>query len=96
MVEKGVPELYERDREVMVTTRAGDLKKKVFKDHKYGLKRYTVEEIKKVMEDIVESKKANAEILNYLSPTIKPTGLLEPGMSVEVSDGLTATVQSAE
>jgi len=59
LVNNGRPELYERDREVVIPG-ANGLSKKVFKDQKLVLKRFTVEEIKKHMMQILEDRH-NAE-----------------------------------
>ena len=53
LVNNGVAEPFERDREVMVTTANGQLVKKVFTDRKYVNKRYSVEEVRKLMESLV-------------------------------------------
>lgn len=53
LVNNGVAEPFERDREVMITTADGKLGKKVFTDRKYVNKRYSVEEIRKFMESLL-------------------------------------------
>ena len=55
-VNKGVPERYERDREVMVVEKDGKLGKKLFTDQKVVMKRYTAEEIKKYMMQVLEDR----------------------------------------
>ncbi len=60
MVTKGFGESFEREREVMVPTRTG-VTKKVFTDRKKVIKHYSVEEIKKFMLDVLESRKPKTE-----------------------------------
>lgn len=64
LVNNGVAEPFERDREVMVPRADGTLVKKTFTDRKYVLKHYSVEEVEKLMTDVL---KARAE-LNTLRP----------------------------
>jgi len=61
LVNNGRPELYERDREVVIPG-ANGLSKKVFKDQKLVLKRFTVEEIKKHMMQILEDRHTQEKI----------------------------------
>jgi hypothetical protein len=56
LVEKGFIEFFERDREVMVPGATG-VKKKVFTDRKGVPRRYTIEEVRKVMMDLLEAQK---------------------------------------
>jgi hypothetical protein len=56
IVNNGVAEPFERDREVMVPTSKG-MEKKTFTDKKSIIKHYTVEEVHKLMLDILESRK---------------------------------------
>ena len=58
LVNSGVSELYERERDVMVPKANGEVSTKTFTDHKYVNKHYTVDEVRKVMTDILERKKA--------------------------------------
>jgi hypothetical protein len=62
LVNDGVKEPYERERKVMVPTPAG-LKEKTFVDKKSVVRRYSVEEVKKLMTDMVEAGKKNKESL---------------------------------
>ena len=55
LVNNGFAELLERDREVMVPTRKG-LELKTFTDKKYVSRHYTVEEVRKVMTDLIEAR----------------------------------------
>lgn len=57
LIDYGVAEEFEREREVMLP-RNGEMVKKVFKDKKYIVKHYTVDEVRKLMEDILEKWKA--------------------------------------
>jgi hypothetical protein len=59
VMDKGVAEPFERDREVMVPTSKG-VEKKVFTDKKSVVKHYSLEEVKKLMHDILESRKNTA------------------------------------
>lgn len=56
LVIRGEPEVYEREREVMVPKLDGSLVKKTFKDRKSVLRRYSVEEIRKVMTDLLAER----------------------------------------
>jgi hypothetical protein len=55
-VNRGVPQLYERDREVVLADQMGKLGKKVFTDQKVVIHRFTVEEVKKHMMQILEDR----------------------------------------
>ena len=59
IVNEGVLESMERKREVMVPKANGGAMKKTFTDRKSVIRRYTVEEIRKAMEDILEARKEN-------------------------------------
>src|SRR5579863_2840512 len=69
LIDYGTAEEYERDREVMLP-RNGEFVKKVFKDKKFVVKHYSLEEVKKfvvkhysleevkkLMEDILEKRR---------------------------------------
>lgn len=58
IVDKGVAEPHTREREVMVPTRNG-MEKKVFTDKKDVIKHYSVDEVRKLMEDILASRKSS-------------------------------------
>lgn len=60
LITKGFAEPFERDREVMVPTRTG-VTKKVFTDKKSVVKHYSVEEVRKLMLDVLESRKPKTE-----------------------------------
>lgn len=55
LVNNGFSENLERDREVMVPTTKG-LELKTFTDKKYVNRHYTVEEVRKVMTDILNTR----------------------------------------
>jgi hypothetical protein len=55
LVNNGIYEEYSRDREVMVPTANGQLMKKTFTDKKKMARRYSVEEVRKLMEGILEN-----------------------------------------
>src|ERR1035437_203773 len=59
LVDKGVAEPYERDREVMVPRANGSFAKKVFTDKKSVTKRYTVDEVFKIMMDVLAARNAS-------------------------------------
>ena len=63
LVNDGFPEAYGRDREVMIPRANGEFVKKIFTEKKSIIKRYTVDEVRKLMEDVLESRRANAEAL---------------------------------
>lgn len=52
----GVAEPMERDREVMIPTSRG-IEKKVFTDKKSVVKHYSLEEVRKLMEDLLEDRR---------------------------------------
>ena len=59
LVNKGVHEPHERDREVLIPTRKG-IEKKVVTDRKNIHKSYTVEEVKALMLKILANRKEEA------------------------------------
>ncbi len=63
IINNGVADPMERDREVLVPDGRGGVKTKVFKDKKAVVKRYSVEDVRKLMEDILKTKKEIAEKL---------------------------------
>lgn len=56
VMDKGVAEPFERDREVMVPTKNG-IEKKTFTDKKSVVKHYSLKEVRQLMQDILESRK---------------------------------------
>jgi len=62
LVNDGVKEPYERERKVMVPTPTG-LKEKTFVDKKSVVRRYGVEEVRKLMLDMVAANTKNSESL---------------------------------
>jgi hypothetical protein len=60
LMNSGILEPMERQREVMVPTRTGRIEKQTFTDRKCVIKRYTAEEVKKLMEDILEARNAES------------------------------------
>ena len=62
LIEVGHSDVMERDREVMIPTKKG-LEKKVFKDKKSVTKRYTLEEVRKIMAEVLEERKKVKEAL---------------------------------
>ncbi len=61
LVNDGVKDTYERDREVMVPAANGSLLKKTFTDRKYVLKRYSVEEVRKLMQDVLDERQKQVD-----------------------------------
>ena len=55
IVNNGVAEPHQREREVMVPTTKG-IVKKIFTDNKNITKRYSVEEVRQLMLDILEAR----------------------------------------
>jgi len=78
LVNNGFAEPHEREREVMVP-RNGSVIKKVFKDRKSILKRYSVDEIRKVMTEILEARKAAAAAIEAIKPSNDPVNSEEVG-----------------
>jgi hypothetical protein len=62
LVNDGVKEPYQRERKVMVPTPTG-LREKTFVDKKDLIRRYSVEEVKKLMLDMIEANRKNRESL---------------------------------
>jgi hypothetical protein len=56
IVNKGVAEPMERDREVTLPDNKGGLKTKVYTDKKSVVRHYTVEEVTQLMEDLLKTK----------------------------------------
>lgn len=93
LVNKGDPEPHTRQREVMLPDGRGGLKTKVFTDTKYVLKHYTVEEVKKLMLDVLASRVETPPQMPSLGG-----GLVQPipdGSTVTMPDGSTATVSGS-
>lgn len=57
LVDEGITEPMEREREVMVPSSSGGLEKKVFLDKKTVLRRYSVEEVRSLMLEILSQRK---------------------------------------
>ena len=89
LMDKGVYEPFERQREVMVPTANGKLVKKTFTDHKYVVKHYTVEEVKKLMLDILKLNKTKEEFVDAIQTVDTGNGIPEGStvVSTEVSNG---------
>lgn len=56
IVNNGISEPHERDREIMVPVN-GKITKQIVTDTKNMVVRYTIDEVKKMMEDILEQRK---------------------------------------
>src|SRR5271165_7004899 len=65
-VTNGIPEPMEREREVTMV-RGGKLVKKVFKDTKYVVKHFSIDEIRTFMENVL---KEHAEALKATEPVV--------------------------
>lgn len=57
IINNGVLEPYERDREVMIPRANGTLDKKTFTDKKTVVRHYSVEEVLTLMNEILEKRK---------------------------------------
>lgn len=57
LVNDGVKDPMERDREVMVPRANGELIKKTFTDRKYVIRRFTVDEVRTLMQGILDGRK---------------------------------------
>ena len=85
IVNNGVLEPMERDREVLVPQLNGRLVKKVFTDKKTFIKSYTVEEVKKLMLDILEDRKKFVKVIDASKtslPVVSDTTLDSTGQSL--------------
>lgn len=82
LVNRGINEPYERDREVMIPTKNGRFTKKVFTDRKNVLKRYSVEEVRNLMQDMLLRTTAGEKILNALHANDLQTVTLDPSSSL--------------
>lgn len=91
LMRKGVKQVWERDREVVVPTANGQFRTKVFKDQKYTVKYYTFEEVKEEMLKILEERKKNREALaaapvqSVLTPNESPFPPY-PGQTMQFSN----------
>ena len=56
LVDYGFPEEFSRDREVLVPKANGELTKRTFTDKKFVMHRFTVEEVKKIMQDELDRR----------------------------------------
>ncbi len=100
ILDNGSVDQMEREREVMVPQANGSVKKKVFKDQKGVIKRYTVEDVRKLMLDLLakhnsEGQEALAKISNSKQVISAPSSQFPEGCTVELSDGTTAVVGNA-
>ena len=80
----GVAQPVERDREVMVPTRNG-IEKRTFTDKKSVVQRYTVDEVRKLMEDILEQR---AAFRKQLAEKAAPSTSLQDKFLDPVADGV--------
>lgn len=80
IVNYGVAEPFVREREVMVASPKGPVKK-VFTDKKSVIKHYTVEEVRKLMLDLLETHKA-------LSTAVPTEQIVENNVSSETTESL--------
>ncbi len=94
IVNNGVAEPMERKREVMVPS-CGGFAKKTFTDRKSVVRRYSVEEVKALMEDILKDRK----IRNDAAAAIKAAASGSPvfaSPSTDFPKGSTVTVQGSD
>lgn len=94
-VNKGIPEPFQKDRQVLIPNRNGTFTTKTFTDTKYVLKHYTVEEVRKFMEDVLSDRAAEAAAqaarVNAATPAsgvvLADPSTSEAGLTVEAADG---------
>lgn len=72
LVNGGVSEPYEREREVMVPRANGTVVKKTFTDKKSVVRRMTVEEVTKLMKDLLEVRRAQKAQIDAVVPAENP------------------------
>lgn len=86
LVNKGVQEPMQREREVVVPDRRGGVTTKIFVEKKLVIKRYSLEEVKKLMEDIIAIKKGltPAPTPAHSTPSVQALdeSNMPPGMTV--------------
>jgi hypothetical protein len=89
IVNNGVAEPMEREREVTVPDGKGGVKVKTFKDKKTVIKHYTPDEVCSMMLEILQSRQKNVKApdpVNTDTLTLDLTGsAFENGMQVHVS-----------
>ncbi|CAM6005510.1 unnamed protein product [Sphagnum balticum] len=81
LVNNGVTEPLERDREVMLPVENGRIVRKVFTDRKHVNRRYSVGEVRKLMEDIL-AKNGPAFTTNVQTVTVDPNSVFTSGTPV--------------
>lgn len=89
LVNDGVKEPHQRERKVMVPTRGG-IREKTFVDKKDVLRRYTVQEVRKIMTDMVEGNKNTESLANINLPVTKLENV------TALSNGSTVTLTQNE
>ena len=96
IMNNGVPEPYEREREVMVPRANGEIVKKTFKDKKSVVRHYTLEEVKNLMVYLIAQRRGNP-----ISATVQSTPsvqkiALSPEGTATLADGSTISVVMPE
>lgn len=92
IIDHGVAEDFERDREVMLPRANGHVVKKVYTDKKSVIRHYTVAEVRKLMEDIL-TKRAG-EIATAAATSAPSVQLSDLGPQFE--KGATVTLTNAD
>lgn len=83
LVNKGIAEPYERQREVMVPKANGAVMKKTFTDKKSVVRHMTVEEVTNLMKDMLKVREARLAHADAITPVAETTS---SAPSVQVLD----------
>lgn len=79
IMDNGVLEPYEREREVLIPTANGRLLKKTFTDKKTVVRHYSLKEVRDLMNELLEKRKAGNAALAALRNTKEGTTEALPG-----------------
>lgn len=94
LVDNGIKQPVEKDREVMVPAANGRLVKKTFTDRKIVIKRFSVDEVRTLMLGILNRDNALQHPAKDSIVTVVPGADVRPGMTIEAADGsIVGTVQ---
>jgi hypothetical protein len=96
LVNSGVLEPYERERDVMVPRANGEIVKKTFKDKKSVVRHYTVEEVKSLMVYLIAQRRGNPISAPVQSTPSAQEIALSPEGTATLADGSTLTVTTTE
>jgi len=96
LVNSGVLEPYEREREVMVPRANGEIVKKTFKDKKSVVRHYTPEEVKNLMIYLIAQRRGNPISAPVQStPSVQEIALSSEGTAT-LADGSTISLVQPE